>query len=147
MTVLASNVVAVKQRLFDLIADLPLGDVQVSYGPPANPERDMVYLGGAQGPYAITAMRVGGRVPRTETLSLAVYSVATVPGGTVADAEARAVELGGLIIAAVAGDPTLGDLEGLKRITIAGMELESGADDDAAMAALTLTFEALSHLQ
>lgn len=145
-----TNAVAVKQALIDLVAGLPLGDVQVGYGPPANPQRNFIYPGRVSGPQSPATFRGGGVLPRIETLRVQVHIVCTVPGGTSAEllaAETRAVGLADQIIAAVAADPTLGGLGGLKSITSAGVDLDSGADDDASQAWMVLTFEAKSHLR
>lgn len=143
----ATNAVAIKQALVSLIQDLPLGGVQVGYGPPANPERAFIYPGTVRGSQQPATMRGGGPVPRIEDLTLQLHVVVTVPGGdALPAAEARAAELGGQIIRAVAADPKLGDLPGLLAIVSAGVELESGADDDAASAWLTLRFDIKSHL-
>lgn len=146
----ATNAVAIKSAMVDLIAGLALGEVQVGYGPPPNPERDFIYPGGIQGPQAPATMRAGGILPRVEDLTLQVHIVVTRPGGTsveVLEVETRAVELGGEIIRAVAADPKLGNLPGLLAIVSAGIELESGADDQASSAWMVLRFDIKSHLR
>lgn len=149
----ATNAVAVKAALLTLIQGLALGDVQIGYGPPANPERDFIYLGKIAGPIRAAAFRAGGRVPRIEDLTLQVHIVATTPGGSGVEllaSEERAVELAGAVIDAVAADPLLagvpGGVPGLAVILVSRMELESGADDDASSAWITLWFDAKSHL-
>lgn len=149
MSAPATNAVAIKSALIALVQDLPLGDVQVGYAPPANPERDFIYPGAVRGSQAPATMRGGGVLPRIEALTLQLHIVVTRPGATsveVLEAETRAVDLGGQIIRAVAADPRLADLPGLLAMTSSGIDLESGADDDAASAWLTLRFDIKSHL-
>jgi len=146
----ATNAVAVKLALVKLVEGLQLGDVQVGYGPPPNPERDFIYPGAIRGPQEPATMRGGGILPRIEHLTLQLHIVVTRPGATseeVLQAETRATELAGDIIRAVAADPKLNGLPGLLAIVSAGVELDSGADDDAASAWMTLRFEAKSHLR
>lgn len=146
----ATNAVAVKAALLALIQGLPLTDVQAGYGPPANPERDFIYLGSARGPIQPAAMRNGGRVPRIENLTLQVHIVANVPGGTsveVLAAETRAVEIYTEIVHAVAADPQLDGLPGLTSCLVADMELNSAADDDGSTAWVVVSFEAKSLLK
>lgn len=146
----ATNAVAVKLALVELIRGLPLGDVQVGYGPPANPERDFIYAGAIRGSQQPATMRGGGILPRIEDLTLQLHIVVTRSGATseeVLQAETRATELAGDIIRAVAADPKLDDLPGLLAIVSAGVELDSGADDDASSAWMTLRFDAKSHLR
>lgn len=141
----ATNAVAVKQKLLALIEGLALPDVQVSYGPPANPERDFIYLGGVRGPLQLLTFRAGGRLPREEQLSLDLHLVVTRPGGTEEETESAAVELVTPILDAVSADPTLGGA--VLAIVPARLEMDSGADDDACSTWLTLTFSVKTYVK
>lgn len=143
-----TSAVAIKQALIALVADLELGDAVASYGPPPNPPREYLYTGRARGGSKPLAMRAGGRVPRDEQLRVELHIVVTRPDATeIEQAEQRAVELGELVIDAVAAAPTLNDLPGLLHIAYTDIDLASGADDDAASAWLILTFTARSNLK
>lgn len=145
----ATNAVAVKAAMLAIIDGLSIGDVQVGYGPPPNPDRDFIYIGKVKGPIRPATFRAGGRVPRIEDLTLQVHIVTTIPGGTsveVQAAETRAVEIATAIINAVAADPLLGGVPGLKACFVDHLELDSGADDDMSSAWTTLQFDAKSHL-
>ncbi|GAA4100917.1 hypothetical protein [Nonomuraea soli] len=143
----ATNAVVIKRALLTLIEGLALGDVQVGYGPPANPERDFVYLGGLRGPLTPLTFRAGGRLPREEQLTLDLHLVVTRPGGTEEETETAAADLITPILEAVSAEPTLGATPGLLSIVPSRLELQSGRDDDACSTWLTLTWTIRSYVK
>lgn len=140
-----TNAHAAKQRLIDLLdASTSLVGVQVAYSPPREIERECIFAGKVSGPVELAAMRGGARLMRTERLTLRLYVEVAAPGDDVAAAEARAVELGAVVEELVAGNPTLNDLADLKLAQVAGVELDSGVDDESAYARLVYEIEFVS---
>lgn len=129
-----------------LISLLP--GVQVSYTAPGDLKRTVLYAGSVTGPVALAAMAGGGRVKRTEELTLLLHVRVYQPGQKTTEAtDARAVEIGDVIADYLAGNWTLDGLAGLKKATVDAVDLGEGwLDDDGAGSTLTLAVGLMSYL-
>lgn len=124
-----------------------LAPVKVGYSLPRDIPREFVYGGTVIGTTQIAAFAGGGRVKRTEQLTLLLHVRVFKPGASTSEtAEARALEIAGPISAYIAGDWTLGGLADLKSASVEGVELESWVDDDGAGATLDLGIALMSYL-
>ncbi len=145
-----TNAYRAKRALIDALqASAELGDagVQVAYSwPGERAERECVYGGSAAWTCKPIAMRGGGRMPRREDMTVDLHVAVTMPGSEPADAEARAVELGTVVEEYLAASTNLGDLNGLKLVTIAGGDLNHVVNDDESIAVITYQVAFLSTL-
>jgi hypothetical protein len=129
-----------------VLADL-VKPVKVAYTPPRDVPRELVYGGTVIGTTALAAMAGGGRVKRTEELTLQLFVRVYQPGAqTPEKAEARALEIAQPISDYIAANWTLGDLPELKSAAVAGVELDGWVDDDGAGAVLELGIALTSYL-
>jgi hypothetical protein len=98
---------AVKARLVELLADAAeLTDVDVSWGFPKDPKREVVYFGKTTGTVSPAGM-VSARRHRNEDLDLLLVIDTAVPGSTPEAAERRAFELYAVVEDLIANDPAL----------------------------------------
>lgn len=125
-----------------------LDPVKVGYSMPKEIPREMVYGGTVIGTTTLAAFAGGGRMKRTEELTCLIHVRIWTPGrGKSAETtEARALEIGTTISNYIAANPTLGGLAELKSATVAGVELDSWADDDGAGTTLDLGIALMSYL-
>lgn len=123
-----------------------LPGVQVTYSLPRDIKRELVYGGQVAGPVELKAFAAGGRVKRSETLTLALHVRVAKPNENTQDADARAVEIGDVIAGYIAANWTLGGLADLKLAQISGVELDSWTDDDGAGSLLTIAVSLTSYL-
>lgn len=130
-----------------VLVDL-LDPVKVAYSMPRDVPREMVYGGTVIGTTLLAAFRGGTRMKRTEELTCLLHVRVYQPGHSRSpeQTEARAVEIGTVIAKYIAENPTLGDLPDLKSATVAGVELDSWADDDGAGTTLDLGIALMSYL-
>ena len=144
--------VATKRKLFEMLkADPALAGVQVEYSfPGRTEEQQLIYGGKIAGDVQIASMAgATGRVSRREDLILDVHIEAIEAGhdNTLAVDE-RVCALAQVVEHLVAGNPTLdGTVDGLKLIRVAGIDLDSGNDDGAGSARLTLKLAIMSHIR
>jgi hypothetical protein len=129
-----------------VLVDL-LRPVKVAYSLPRDIPRELVYGGTVIGTTALAAFAAGGRVKRSEELTLLLHVRVHKPGAATAEtAEARALEIAQPISDYLAANWTLGDLPELKSATLAGVELDSWVDDDGAGSTLDLGIALMSYL-
>lgn len=130
-----------------LAAQLP--GVKVSYSDPSRDEpREAVYGGSVAGPVRLAAFAgAGGRVRRTEELTLQLHVRVYIPGKKTCEAsDARAVAIGDVICNYIAANWTLGDLPDLKKATVDAVDLDGWLDDTGAGSTLTISVGLLSYL-
>lgn len=145
MTVVASAKARLVGTSGVLAALLP--GVDVTYSPPRDIKRDLVYGGQVAGPVELAAMAGGTRVKRQEDLTFPLYVRVWKPGAKTAEtAEARAAEIGDVIALYIAADWTLGGLADLKKASVSALDLDGWTDDDGAGSVLTLTIGLMSYL-
>lgn len=125
-----------------------LPGVIVGYSMPAkNIPRELVYAGSVTGPVELKAMAGGGRVKRSEDLTLLLHIRVCKPGETAETVEARAVEIGDVIATYIAGNTTLAGVADLKLARVTAVELDAPwTDDDGAGSTLTLAVGLMSYL-
>lgn len=124
-----------------------LSGVTVSYSPPRDLLRECVYGGQVSGPVELKAMAGGGRVKRSETLTLLLFVRVWKPGGkTTETVEARAAAIGDVIALYIAANWTLGDVADLKKAEVSALDLDGWVDDDGAGSVLTMTVGLMSYL-
>lgn len=135
-----SNARAVKAKIItDLTAlAIPSGSldgVQVAYAQPRNIDRQWIYGGKVTVDQEISSGRTGADTTREETATILLHIRAFMPGATCEDAETRALVIGAVLEGYFA---TTGPVvTGLLDASVAGWELDSDYDDDAALADLT----------
>lgn len=120
-----TNAPAVRTALLGLF-ETTLAPVRVDYAYNSRlSEREYAYFGHITATHEPLAFRAGSRMPRMEELTVPLHLEVQVPGGTPADADARAAELGALIEDALAADPTQASLEvtGLLAVWVSGFTL------------------------
>lgn len=146
-----SNIIAVKRRLLDeLTARLGVVGDWSYVGKRHGAEREYLYFGDrVGGPMAAAAMAGGARFTRSEdldfTLALEVFRSGEE---TTETAETDAIELGRQVEEYLAGNWTLGgDINGLLKVLITGMQLDSGVEDGNAFATLTYSLQLSSHVR
>ncbi len=132
-----------------LPADPGLVGIQIGYSLPRDVDREVIYGGQISGPVQVEAMRGGTRITRREDLVLSLHIWVNRPGDQdTADVEARAAEIGQVVEELLAGDPTLsGAVAGLKMAAITNVLIDSGCDDDGALAELTYQISLMSHIR
>lgn len=137
-----TNAVAAKKAIIALLQAAPkLSGVQVAYSwPGRNAEREVV----CGGKFEFTQQREGYGRAREENLTIDLFVVARMPGGTVEDAETRAVELGAVVEDVIGANP---HLAGVKVAGIASGDSNSGVDDDAAVCELAYHVACVSTLR
>ncbi len=146
MTVVASAKAKLVGASGVLAPLLPTG-IKVSYAPPRDIKRSLVWGGQVTGPVSLKAMAGGGRVKRSEELTLPLYVRVWTPGQASTEApEASAAAIGDVIALYIAANWTLGDLEGLKKAEVSSLNLDGWVDDDGAGAVLTMTVALMSYL-
>jgi hypothetical protein len=146
VTVVASAKAALVGESGVLAVLMPAG-VKVSYSPPRDIKRDIVYAGRVAGPVALKAMAAGARVKRSENLNLLLHVRVWTPGQkTTETVEARAAAISDVIALYLAANWTIGDLANLKSATVDAVDLDSWTDDDGAGAVLTMTVGLMSYL-
>jgi len=124
-----------------------LTGVPVSYSPPRDMPREVVYGGQVVGPVELLAMAGGGRVKRREDLTLLLVVRVYEPGRDTNEiTDARAVEIGEVICNYIAGDKTLGGVTDLKLAQVTGMDLDGWLEDDGACSTLTISVGLMSTL-
>lgn len=101
-------------------------------------ERELVHAGKVEGQQSYPVFGGGqARFKRDENLTIKLHIVVTIPGGSQYEAELRATEIGGVVEELVA-KATLAGLNGqVIKVGITGVDLDSDADDDQAIAVLT----------
>jgi hypothetical protein len=127
----SSTIVETKRALVQALRARPaLSGVQVSYSHPGRlVEGESIYMGGARGEHEPAAIRAG-RKPRTEVYTLDVLCEVSRRGGSVEEAEARALELLAEVESVLAEDPQLGGR--LQWALASEIELDGGLTDDGA---------------
>lgn len=122
------------------------GEAAVSYGEPARDlERDHVWLGKIGGPMRLLTFKPAGRpIARESDLRVPIYIRAAGIGDGTEASDERAEEIGDLIIAGFASDPTLGGQVLLAQVV--ETDLEAGINDDGAISVNTLTVAVKAHL-
>lgn len=136
----AVDVVRIKRALIGVLQGLavdggPLGGVQVVYGWPGRAmDRECVHGGRTTWDTATAALHGGDRY----SVTVEVHVVVELPGGQVEDTDARAAEIGQILAAAVADDPSLGGTDGVLDVAAAGGDIDHGTDDDGSTSVLTL---------
>lgn len=126
-----TNAVAVKKAIIALLTEEPrLRAVQVAYSWPGRAaEREFI----CGGKFTFTQQREGYGRAREENLTIDLFVLVRKPGGTVEDAESRAVELGAIVEDVIGANP---HLAGVKVAGIASGDSNSGFDDDTAVCEL-----------
>lgn len=147
-----TNAAVVKKALADQLtarfASKPeVSDVRVSYSPPGRIEREHVYLGKATFIQAPEGAGMGQVLARQETLTVAAQVYVRIKGGEQEEADARAVEIGGVLEQLLATDPSFLALPSVMFAGVASGELDSGDDDDAVLALVTYELTFLSMLR
>ena len=140
-----TNAVSAKQALITWLRGLTdtgegLEGVQVAYSWPGlgRVGRECVHGGRAEWETELNSMRAAGlRQSRIETVTLDLHIVVSAVGGTVEDADVRAVAIGTVIEEALAADPLLGGHPGLQLAMVAGGDIEHEDHDDGAVSVLT----------
>lgn len=122
-----------------VLADLMPDGVKVEYAPPKDIPRELVYGGQVTGLVEVAAFAGGARIKRKETLTLALHVRVAKPNTTAEATDARAAEIGDVIINYLAANWTLGDLPELKSAVVSGVDLDNWTDDDGAGSTLTIT--------
>ncbi|UUV34381.1 hypothetical protein NQK81_13300 [Amycolatopsis roodepoortensis] len=140
---------SVKKALFDALKaqsgqGQPLDGVQVSYSFPGNPERACLFLGRARFNHELSTFMAGGRLPRTETLTVTVVIYARDIGSDQYAADSRAVAIGTVLEDLLATDPTAGGAVLIRRVESG--ELEPLVDDDGVIASLSYSVTVESEL-
>ena len=137
-----TSAVAVKKAIIGLLADDPrLRGVQVAYSwPGRDAEREFI----CGGRFEFTQQREGYGRAREENLTIDLFVTARKLGGTVEDAETRAVELGAIVEDVIGANP---HLVGVKVAGIAGGDSNSGFDDDTAVCELAYHVACVSTLR
>jgi hypothetical protein len=137
-----TNAVAAKKAIIALLRAAPkLAGVQVAYSwPTRDAEREVI----SGGKFEFTQQREGYGSAREENLTLDLFIVVRTPGGTVEDAETRAVELGSIVEDVVRANP---HLAGVKVAGVAGGDSNSGVDDDSAVCELAYHIACVSTLR
>lgn len=140
-----TNIVAIKRALIAKISEIPaLSSVQVLYGWNRNVERECVFSSNSTFEREISDM---GNDP-AETAVVPIHVLVSAPGKTEEENEARAVEIGGLIEAALTADPRLGDaVPGLLITEIESGQLGSAPEDENMISELVYRISVLSHLR
>lgn len=140
-----TNVVAAKKALLAKVGAIPaLAKVQILYTWTADAEREVVFSSNATFEREVSDM---GNDP-AETAVVPIHIIVAQPGGTEEDAEARAVEIGGIIEASLTADPRLDDaVPGLLFAGIEGGQVDSAKEDEVAFAELVYRVSVLSHLR
>lgn len=133
----AALAVAAKRAVIDRLKTTEtLAGVQVAYSYQGrNAARE--YICG--GPVRFTQSRTGYGRSREGTLTAVLFVVARRPGGSIEDVEDRCAELGGLVEVAIADDPRLGGLDGVRITGITEGGFNAGFDDDDAACELQYT--------
>ena len=128
-----------------LAALMPPG-VKVHYSLPRDILRDIVYGGQMAGPVELKAMAAGGRVKRSEDITLNLHVRAYLPNGTTEAAEARAAAICDVITNYIAANWTLG-VDGLKAARTTAVDMgEPWTDDDGVGSAITVTVGLMTYL-
>ncbi len=128
-----TNAVACKRELFRRLAAAPrLKGVQVAYAFPGRDiQRECIYGGGARTTQEFAAASPA-RKPRNETALVDVHVWVRLPGGSVEDADARAMEIGVVVEELLADDVNLGGaVPGLAFGGVNSIDGDYMADDDA----------------
>lgn len=103
----------VKARLVELIASA-VGDIQVSYGFPAEPADEFIYVGRTFGTVTMRDMKAG-RKARDDTFTVEIVYQAERPGQTAQQADERIIALHALVDDAIANSGNnLGGMDGLQ---------------------------------
>jgi hypothetical protein len=123
----------------------------IAYSFPGNEAtRELIYGGQITGPVALSTMAVrGGLVGRREDPVVQLHYSVNLPGEPdTQKAEARIAELARVTEELLAGDPTLnGAVPGLLLAAITNYIIDSGNDDDGAIAEMTHTISLISHIR
>ncbi len=128
-----------------LAAQVPAG-VQVEYSEPRDINRDLVYGGTVLGTVELAAFQGGGRVKRTEDLTLMIHIRVYKPGQTREVTDARAVVIADAVTTYIAANPTLGGLAELKKAYVTGVELDGFTEDEASCSTLDVSVGLMSYL-
>jgi len=138
-----SNAITIKRALIDYLGRAPrLQGVQIAYAFPGRTlARECIYAGGVRCEQQLVPIdRPTVRRPRAETATLTLVIQVRIPGGTLAETDARADELLTVIDELFADDVTLGGTVGsLAYGGVTAGELTYAPDDDAAVSRLTIT--------
>lgn len=147
-----TNAAAAKARLVGrngMLAGLPgLQGIDVHYDMPRDVLRETVAgVGDVEGEPDPAAMRAGGRIKRTEDLTMMIEVRVYKPGqSTREEGDARATEIADVVVEWIAANPTLGDLADMKFARVTNVNLRGGVDDDGATSSVVITIGLLSYL-
>jgi hypothetical protein len=147
-----TNVVAVKVALLDYLRAErirpALEGVQIAYGYPARDiERELLYGGASRFTRTQEGMGGGmGGLAYRETVTVDLHIQVRIPGGEVAQAETRAMEIATEVEEFLARNPRLADLPGLLFGGVVAGELGYAIDDDGVTSAMQLSVEFSSYL-
>lgn len=143
----ASNAQAVKAAIITALQALQgttLAGVQVEYSFPRDLMRECIYGGRIQGNQEIGAGRSSGNTSRDERVVILLHLRVSKPGGTCADAEARALAIGAVVEGYLAANTP--SATGLLDASIDSFDLDSDIDDDGAYALLTYRIQTQSYI-
>lgn len=146
-----TNIIAVKTKLLDALADVLGIDFDWSYiGKRHGAAREYGYFGDrAGGPVTPAVMAGAARYTRAEDIDFTLALEAFRPGEeTTQTAETAVVDLGRQAEEWLAGNWTIGgDIPGLLKVLITSYQLDSGVEDGNAFATLTYSLTASSHVR
>ncbi|SDN73814.1 hypothetical protein [Allokutzneria albata] len=144
-----TRAVAVKTALYQRLSAAPeLAGVDVAYSwDGSDVERERIYLGRITSTSTLAIFGGSPRIKRDEQLSVTLYIVVRIPGGTVAETDARADELAAAVEELLTVDPGLSGVQGLSYATVAGHELEYLLDDDGCTSVLAYRITCSSRLR
>lgn len=123
----SSTVHAARARIVSLLqANAALSGVQVSHGYPGEAliKREAVYVDRVTGQHSVANIK-SGRKQRDEEYVVTVVVSVVRDKGTVADCEARAIDLLEEVEDTLADDPSLNDLDGVVHATAGAFRLVS----------------------
>jgi hypothetical protein len=123
------------------------GQVIIGYSASRDNPREEVYGGTVVGPVELAAFAAGGRVKRSENLTLMLHIRVFETGRkTTERTDARAIEIATVIGEYIAANWKLGGLPGLLKATVNGIELNGWTEDDGAGTTLDLAIGLTSYL-